>query len=433
MPGSRLPTYFAAGMLHLSFWSFFLFFLVAGLLWAPLLVWVASTIGESVLETLERYRAYTLVAMAGAALLLWLIWEVLVPLFSYRGRRLLVARGRRLVQWEFWPLWAVYPPVVLYILWLGLRYRRPLLFTAANPAIPAGGLLGESKTGILDGFRAASEFIAAYRLLPGGLSPEAFRAGVLDFMAERGLAFPVVLKPDVGQRGLGVAIIRDEAALAKYAEKSRPATMVQAYVGGEEFGVFFVHHPDQPAGYIFSITRKVFPVLLGDGRHTLERLILRDQRAVCQARVYLARFRERLSWVPPAGHPIPLVDIGNHCRGTIFLDGADLRSPELEAALDKLVQGNGGFSFGRFDLRAESADALRAGRDFKIMEVNGVTSEATHIYDPKHHALYGWRVLCAQWRLAFAIGAAHARRGTRVLTVREFFALLRDYEPAGEA
>ena len=217
VPGSRLPTYFAAGMLHLSFWSFFLFFLVAGLLWAPLLVWVASTIGESVLETLERYRAYTLVAMAGAALLLWLIWEVLVPLFSYRGRRLLVARGRRLVQWEFWPLWAVYPPVVLYILWLGLRYRRPLLFTAANPAIPAGGLLGESKTGILDGFRAASEFIAAYRLLPGGLSPEAFRAGVLDFMAERGLAFPVVLKPDVGQRGLGVAIIRDEAALAKYA------------------------------------------------------------------------------------------------------------------------------------------------------------------------------------------------------------------------
>jgi pimeloyl-ACP methyl ester carboxylesterase/membrane protein DedA with SNARE-associated domain len=433
VPGSRLPTYFAAGMLHLSFWSFFLFFLVAGLLWAPLLVWVASTVGESVLVYLERFRHYSLAAVAAAAVALWVIWKILIPLASYRGRRSLVARWRRLTQFEYWPMWAVYPPVVVYILWLGLRHRRPLLFTAANPAMPAGGLLGESKAAILHGLRHAPERVAAHALVPAGLKPAAFEAAVKAFMNAHRLDYPVVLKPDVGQRGLGVAIVRDASALARYAEKTRPATVAQAYVPGEEFGLFYARHPDEPAGRIISITRKVFPELTGDGRHTLERLILADRRAVCMAKVYLARFRERLSWVPAQGERISLVDIGNHCRGTIFLDGSDLCTPALEAALDEVARGYTGFAFGRFDLRAESAEALRAGRGFKIMEVNGVTSECTHIYDPKHHAFHGWRTLCAQWRLAFQIGAAQAKRGARVFTVPEFFQMLRDYQPAGEA
>lgn len=433
VPGSRLPTYFAAGLLHLNFWSFFLFFLVAGLLWAPLLVWVASTVGESVLDYLERYRHYTLGAVAGAALLLWLVWEVLVPLASYRGRRLLVSRWRRLVHWEFWPLGVVYTPVFLYILWLGLRHRRPLLFTAANPALPAGGLLGESKAEILDGLAAVPDAVAAYHRLPAGLTPESFVAGVRTFMAAHGTSFPVVVKPDVGQRGLGVAILRDEAALARYAEKKRPVTLVQEYVPGEEFGVFYARHPDQPTGRIISITRKEFPVLVGNGRHTLEKLILRDERAVCMARVYLARFRDRLSWVPAAGERIPLVDVGNHCRGTIFRDGSEVGTPALTAALDRAARAHPGFAFGRFDLRVSSESDLRAGQGFKIIELNGVASEATHIYDPRYGAWHGWRTLCAQWRLAFEIGAAQAKRGARVITVKEFFEMLHDYEPAGEA
>jgi membrane protein DedA with SNARE-associated domain len=151
VPGSRLPTYFAAGMLHLSFWSFFIFFLVAGLLWAPLLVWVASTVGESVLDYLERFRHYSLAALAAAAVAAVGDLADSDPAGQLSRTTSLVGRWRRLTQFEYWPLWAVYAPVLVYILWLGLRHRKPLLFTAANPAIPAGGLLGESKAGILDG------------------------------------------------------------------------------------------------------------------------------------------------------------------------------------------------------------------------------------------------------------------------------------------
>jgi glutathione synthase/RimK-type ligase-like ATP-grasp enzyme len=43
--------------------------------------------------------------------------------------------------------------------------------------------------------------------------------------------FPVVLKPDVGQRGLGVAVVaRGGGAGGGMRRKSDPATVVQAYV-----------------------------------------------------------------------------------------------------------------------------------------------------------------------------------------------------------
>jgi hypothetical protein len=47
-----------------------------------------------------------------------------------------------------------------------------------------------------------------------------------------------------------------------------------------------------------------------------------------------------------------------------------------------LLSGCNGFYFGRFDIRTPSLDDFQAGQNFKIVELNGVTSEATSIYDP---------------------------------------------------
>ncbi len=53
--------------------------------------------------------------------------------------------GEQLSFFEFWPMWAFYPPVMLYALYLMLRYRGILLPTVANPSFPGGGFVGESK------------------------------------------------------------------------------------------------------------------------------------------------------------------------------------------------------------------------------------------------------------------------------------------------
>jgi hypothetical protein len=160
----------------------------------------------------------------------------------------------------------------------------------------------------------------------------------------------------------------------------------------------------------------------GDGRRTLEELILADDRAVCLAPFFLRKLAARLAEVPAAGETVRLTELGTHCRGALFLDGWDEAwSDALEARLDALSRQREGFFFGRYDVRAPSAEALRARGEFRVLELNGVSSESTHIFDPKHSLWTGWRVLCAQWRLAFAIGAANRAQGARPAGWRELY------------
>ena len=77
-------------------------------------------------------------------------------------------------------------------------------------------------------------------------------------------------------------------------------------------------------------------------------------------------------------------------------------------------------------MRAPSAAALARGR-FTVLELNGVTAEAAHVYDPRHGLVAAWRSLLWQWRLAYAIGAENARAGARVSTLAELVDALGAY------
>lgn len=140
------------------------------------------------------------------------------------------------------------------------------------------------------------------------------------------------------------------------------------------------------------------------------------------AQFYCDNQGERLYDVPSAGKRIQLVEIGAHSKGTIFLDGTRYKTDAMEAAIDRVCQSFDGFYFGRFDLRVPSLEALQQGRDFKIIELNGVTSEATSIYDPKNSVFAAYRVLCAQWRIAFEIGRQNRARGVPLTSPRELSA-----------
>ena len=174
------------------------------------------------------------------------------------------------------------------------------------------------------------------------------------------------------------------------------------------------------------------PAVIGDGRRTLERLILGDPRAVCMTPLYLLRNQARRDYIIPAGERVELVEIGTHCRGAIFGDGSAVVTPALEAMIDSISRGYEGFFFGRYDIRATSVEALKQARDFRIIELNGVTSEATHIYDPAISLVPAYRILIEQWRLAFEIGAANRARGLRAPSLGDMWRAFRAFEPAGE-
>ncbi|HSM14727.1 MAG TPA: VTT domain-containing protein [Thermoanaerobaculia bacterium] len=423
VPGSRLPLFVAAGVLHAPFLRIALALLLAGGVWTPMLVGLSALTGGAILSRLEELERWALPVAAAVALLVLLVVRVVVPAFTWRGRRLLVSRWRRLTRWEFWPLAVFQAPVVLNWLWLGLRFRAPTLFTAANPGIPAGGFVLESKSAILDAV-GDREAVPAHVLLDLPDEPDARRAAVRAAHERLGGRFPVVGKPDVGERGEGVRILRDAAGLEAWALDADPRSLLQEFVAGEELGIFWVRRPDEPAGRVFSITRKELTSVRGDGRSSLEQLILRDDRAVCQAPIHLERHLEQLDRVPAAGEVVPLVEVGNHCRGALFRDGRELGTEALARRVDEIARSLPGFYFGRLDLRAPSLAHVRAGRDLRVLEVNGVTSEATHVYEPGASLLAAWRTLFEQWRIAFEIGRENVRRGAEPARLRELVALL---------
>jgi pimeloyl-ACP methyl ester carboxylesterase/membrane protein DedA with SNARE-associated domain len=426
LPGTRLPTYLAAGVLRTSTGKFLIHFLIAAAVWTPFIVGLSAGLGMPLMHSgflSQRPLSVRLLLVAAG---IFLLVRLSTNLATYRGRRAVVRKWRRVTRWEFWPPFLFYPPVVAYIVYLGLKFRSWTLFTAANPAIPASGFVGESKHEILEHLKSASRWLPSSTLLPYGETSQRLNQAE-EFMRQHQLEFPVVLKPDAGQRGSGVAVVRTSEQLQEYLTHASFPAILQEYVPGEEFGVFYYRYPGDGRGRVFSVTEKRMPVLHGDGKRTLEDLILADDRAVCMSDFYLRKNSERAQQVPAAGEKVQLVEIGTHCRGAIFLDGGDTITPSLEQAIDRIARTFDGFFFGRFDIRVPSRQDFVAGRNMKIIELNGVTSEATHIYDPKLSLFDAYRVLFRQWRIAFEIGNLNRARGVRPASVAELLNVTREY------
>lgn len=429
LPGTRLPSYFAAGMLRTSVARFTLYFFIACLVWTPLLVGFAAAFGEVSQQLLGIFRQRMELYLLVTGLAVFLLLKLVIPLSTWRGRRLLLGRWRRLVRWEFWPRWAFYPPVVLYVLWLALRHRSLTIFTAANPAIPGGGFVGESKAEILRGL-GESAVVSRWELLEASLSVDEKLVRLERARGTWQCDFPVVLKPDIGERGSGVAIVESVEEARSYFAVAEGDLILQQFAPGREFGVFYTRMPGAESGSIFAITDKRFLTLTGDGQRTLEELILADDRAVCMAPHHFRRHAARLGDILPAGEVFTLVEVGTHARGALFLDGAWVKTPALEAAIDRVSRSYAGFWFGRYDIRTEDVEAFQRGENFTVVELNGATAEATSIYDPKNSLRTAYRTLFVQWRLLFDIAAANVARGAKPATLREIAGLMRRHRAA---
>lgn len=347
----------------------------------------------------------------------WLLWLVptlprdLLHLWRHPAPgRLLQAWWERLRHWEFWPVRVVYVPVLIYILGRALRHGG-LTFTAVNPGLPLSGLAGESKHRILSQIAAREpDCVAEFVFLPTSAAAAERLATAQAFADRQPAATPLVLKPDNGQRGLGVEILRSRDLLEARLAARHEDLILQRWTGGREFGVFYVRHPDgRPE--IFSLSEKCFPRVIGDGEQSIAELILASPETRPNADRLFERNADRLLVVPAAGEAVAVVEIGTHSLGAVCRDVRDLITPAMTARVDRVARCVDGFHFGRFDVRVEDVEAFRAGGPFRVLELNGVTSEATHIYDRRHGILTGWRTLCAQWRLAFEIGAANRAEG----------------------
>ncbi len=352
----------------------------------------------------------------------------------HQGMPPLDESGEPLSFFEFWPMWAFYPPVFVYVLWLMLRYRGVLLPTVANPSFPGGGFVGESKAEILQlAMRNTPDWVAPFVVVDRPADTGAAGAPLpsldeelaqaLARLRAAGIDLPVVAKPDLGCRGAGVQLVRSVDKLRRYlAGFPRGARLLlQAYVPYEgEAGIFYCRQPGQDKGRIISITLKYFPHVVGDGRRNLRQLILDDPRAGRLPHLYLGRHQDRLDEVPQAGVAIRLAFAGSHSRGAIFRNGNALVTAAMEDRFDDIAKRIGEFYFGRFDIRFADFARVQEGADFTIVEANGAGAESTHIWDRRTTLLRAWADLMRQYRLLFRIGRANRDRGFQPLSWSEF-------------
>ncbi len=437
VPGTRLPTYLAAGFLRLPFPRFLSVTGLAVATWTAGVFVLARVMGPGLVRHLRVWENHLWVALLVIAV------GVIVLRAAPRGLRWAgksVARRlpERWTRWEFWPPWLFYLPIGINYLRLALKHRGLMLPTAANPGIYSGGMVGESKIEILRDLLATSPEFTAEAHLVAGDSADQRVANFRDLISRHKLTYPLVLKPDIGQRGAGVKVMAGPDPAIAYLRSTRAPLLVQRYAPGpREVGVFYHRLPSEPRGRIFAITEKWFPSILGDGVHTIEELIRRDARARFAAATYLRRWAARRHDVLPVGESFPLVQAGNHAQGCVFRDGAHLWSAELEARLDEISQRLEGFYVGRYDIRFDTEADLRAGEKFQIIELNGAAAEATNAYDARHSLARAYQILFQQWAIVFAVGAANRARGTQTTALvdlwrawRRTSRLIATYPPA---
>ncbi|MCF8277824.1 MAG: hypothetical protein K9J17_13905 [Flavobacteriales bacterium] len=332
---------------------------------------------------------------------------------------------QRLVRWEFWPWRIVYVPVAVYWFFLAIKARGWVFFSAANPCMRFGGLVAYSKTDVTK--LVPEDYLPKTVFVELNDSP----SQVLTTVKEKEMSYPLIIKPDMGERGKGVKILRTEKELLLALDSVHERMLLQVYEDlPMELGVMYSRNRDEQNGKITSIVIKDFPAVIGDGKRTLLELILANQRTRFSYKIHVKRFADRLKEVIPEGEKLRIVNIGNHMLGTTFLNGNHLISPELEHVFDDLAKQIKGFHIGRFDVRTASLDALVKGQ-FKVIEVNGVNSEPCHIFHPGRSIFLAWRDLFKHWKRIADISIANHECGVPYASYLEIQREIRKHNREG--
>ncbi|MFO7823855.1 MAG: hypothetical protein R6V72_07930 [Cyclobacterium sp.] len=329
----------------------------------------------------------------------------------------------KLTHWEYWPTWIVYFPLFFYYLWLSLKAKSLFFFTTANPEMEMGGLYNCSKYKQLQNLPQELKPLTLY--VKAGSALALIKAKLLALE----LDYPIIAKPDRGERGKGVALLKNTPQLEKYLQECKSDFLLQEYISSPfEAGLFYYRYPDKLSGEIPSIVLKTFLSVTGDGKSNLEELVQRIPRARLVAKNLLQREDIDPQEILPEGKVKLLEPIGNHNRGTEFSNGNQLANQELLYFFDALSYHLPHFHYGRFDLKAPSLTDFLKGNGIKILEVNGVNAEPAHIYDPNGRYLDAVKTLFRHWKIIFQISEKNRQEGFSVATFKTALKNFREWK-----
>jgi len=164
---------------------------------------------------------------------------------------------------------------------------------------------------------------------------------------------------------------------------------------------------------VSSITLKEFLTVTGNGKSSIVELMQKSTRARFQIKRLKKEMGDAIDRIPSTHEKVLLEPIGNHCRGTRFINCNHLINDDLNAAFDKISVPIKGFYYGRYDLKAKTIVDFQKGNHIKIMELNGASSEPGHIYDSAFSLIKAYRDLLYHWKRLANISAINIKNGLK--------------------
>jgi hypothetical protein len=312
----------------------------------------------------------------------------------------------RLVTWETWHYLAKYIPIMPVWLWYCLKSRSLWFFTASNPTLTFGGFEGESKKEMYD-------------QLPPGSYPHTvlIRHGidvneVLTSVKNNKFTYPFAVKPDVGMMGFMFRAISNDDELKQYHALMPADYLIQELITyPHELSVFYYRFPYEQKGHITGFIRKDYLTVTGDGTSSLLELITNYARVRFRQEEMKSKHKDRLNMIVPKGEVFYLSKALNLSRGGKMVSLAHEKDDNLLKVFDELSHYSGHFYYGRYDIKCNSIEELKKGKNFLILEYNGCGAEPHHIYGNGNTLIEAYRIVLQHWKVLYRISKYNEQNG----------------------
>lgn len=246
---------------------------------------------------------------------------------------------------------------------------------------------------------------------------------------EGNFSYPFIVKPDVGMKGILFRKIDNEEQLYRYHIRMPVEYIVQDLIEWPiEISAFYYRHPTQQVGTVSGFIQKELLEVTGDGSSTLWELILKHPRAKFRLEEMKHRHEHRVDRVIEAGHKFYLSYAGNHNRGARFIDLSKHIDEHMVKVFDGLSHYTDKFYYGRYDIKCNSIEELKQGKNYSIIEFNGCGAEPNHIYDAGMNLWQAYAEILKHWKVLYQISKYNHQNGTPYWSFKKGWHFLKESE-----
>jgi len=313
---------------------------------------------------------------------------------------------QKITNWEAWPFKLIYAPITPVWLWYILKSGAVWFFTPSNPKLTFGGMEGEPKKEMYD-LLPVELYPATFNVLPG----EDF-AAVEQRRMQHQIVYPLIVKPEVGGQGILFRKLDTEKEFLHYHSIMPFEYIVQQMVHYPmEVSVFYIRHPKEAKGTVTGFLHKIPLQVIGDGKQTLEALILEHPKGKDRTGELHSKHKEKWNTVIPDGEKYMLSYAANHNRGARFVDLKEHIDEKLSGQFDTISCKINDFFYGRYDIMCTNVEDLKNGKNFAILEYNGCGAEPNHFYDTGYTLMDAYKEILKHWKALYRISKCNRQQG----------------------